>query len=130
MDWLSLVLAALITVTLLLIGSLLAYRELYVSGSAAKLSTLKRVRHDNYKYTVGDMFLRNYCGIGHICILLSKDLESWSTVPVWRSTMCPIFTDGSLGGGADTYYYDEDLNNLKYIGRLSYSKDTGRLKIK
>lgn len=83
--------------------------------------------YEETKYTVGDVFIRNYNGIDWLCILLSRDFESDPhNKYVWRSTMMSIFESG-LAGGKTTEYYEEDLDGFVYIGRVFVNKERALL---
>lgn len=80
------------------------------------------------RYTAGDVFIRNYGNVNYMCLLMSRDLEKTTGKFVWTATMLPIANHAErdryqLHGGSTTVYYDEDLLNLKYIGRLVFFDD-------
>lgn len=71
------------------------------------------------KYRVGDYFIRNYSGINHLCVLLSRDFDKVvHNRYVWKSTMLPLYGKEMHGGGL-AEYYEEDIDNYKIIGNLS-----------
>lgn len=81
------------------------------------------MNHEETKYTVGDVFIRNYNGVDWLCILTSRDFEKEPhNRMVWQSTMLMMF-DSGLGGGKSTEYYEEDLDGLIQVGRVSVHKE-------
>ena len=69
------------------------------------------------KYDIGDIFIRHYNGLDHICILTSCEYDYTREEYIWNSTMLPIGTSG-LMGGYSTMFLDKDLDNLGKIGNV------------
>ena len=79
------------------------------------------MRYQVTKYDVGDAFIREYNGEEWLCVLLSRDLADDKERYIWQSSMNPIDGDG-LMGGSTTEYFEEDLDTLKPLGRLSVAQ--------
>ena len=74
------------------------------------------------KYKAGDFFIRNYNGLDHLCILLSKDLDKGMNRDVWVSTMNPLYSEKNrtLFGGGTVIYFEEDIDKYKIVGNVAH----------
>lgn len=76
------------------------------------------IKHEKTKYTVGDLFERDYDGCKWLCMLTSRDYSVIHKRYVWHSTMNAFINVGGISGGSWTDYYEEDLDALKHIGNV------------
>jgi hypothetical protein len=76
-------------------------------------------KHEETHYRVGDVFIRTYNNVKWLCILVSRDYNKTYKKYVWKSTMNVIYNTSELFGGENTGYYEEDLEQLQYIGNVT-----------